>query len=229
MVVWVAERAMAASCVDRVIVATDDERIKRAVNSCGFEAVLTRGDHVSGTDRLAEVTNELPDFGIVVNVQGDEPLISPKTIEQAVKALIEDPEAGIATTWEPIESTEDLLSPDVVKIVIDGNGRAIYFSRSVIPYPREAVQVHGSLQSAMENKPELLHKFKKHTGLYVFRRDVLLLFSSWAQTDLEKTEGLEQLRALDHGIIIRAVQASSSSIGVDTHRDLARVQAMMET
>lgn len=235
MICCVAERAAAARNVSRVIVATDDQRISDAVRASGFEAVMTRSHHASGTDRIAEVAATLDDAEIIVNVQGDEPLIAPETIERAVDVLEEgrgergkggrgDGEIGIVTTWEKIESVEDVLSPDVVKIVLDGEGCAIYFSRSPVPYPREAVRSYGSIEAALENDPGSLKQFKKHTGLYVYRRVVLLALSRWPQTELEKTESLEQLRALEHGVKIRAVEAATRSIGVDTVEDLQRVR-----
>ena len=228
MICWVVERALAAENVGRAIVATDDQRIFEAVNSAGHEAIMTRRDHQSGTDRIAEVAANLPDAEIVVNVQGDEPLISASTIERAVAALIDDARAGIVTTWEPMDSAADVLSPDVVKIVVDDGGRAAYFSRSPVPYPRDGARAHGSLEAALLNDPSLLSGFRKHTGLYVYRRDVLLEFTKWPQSELERLESLEQLRALAHGVEIKAIEASSRSIGVDTAEDLERVRSIVE-
>ena len=228
MVCWVVERALAARNVARAVVATDDERIVEAVSAAGYDAVMTSALHRSGTDRIAEVAASLDDAEIIVNVQGDEPLISPDTIARAVDALIDDADAGIATTWELIESATDVLNPDVVKIVVDEGQRAIYFSRSAVPYPRDAVLQHGSIQAALENEPGLLAGFRKHTGLYAYRRNVLLAFASWPQSKLERLESLEQLRALEHGVTIKAIKASTSSIGVDTMADLERVRALVE-
>lgn len=228
MICWVVERALAAGNVSRAIVATDDERIAKAVRSAGFEAVMTSTSHASGTDRIAEVVAALPDAEIIVNVQGDEPLLSPETIARAVSVLIEDSDAEIATTWEPIESVAEVLNPDVVKVVVDSQQRAIYFSRSAVPYPRDAARTHGSLAAALENEPGLLGSFRKHTGLYVYRRNVLLKFAGWPRTELERLESLEQLRALEHGLTIKAIEASATSIGVDTMADLERVRALIE-
>lgn len=255
MVCWVAERASAARNVDRVIVATDNHQIFDAVKSSGYEVVLTRGDHASGTDRIAEVARTLEDVEIIVNVQGDEPLIAPETIERAVSTMVDEMSggfaevqggipaaaaelgwkesvpskgAGIVTTWEPIDRAADVLNPAVVKIVVDGSGRALYFSRSPVPFPRDAVVTHGTIEAALENKPELLRQFRKHTGLYVYRRDVLLEFTSWQQSELERLEGLEQLRALEHGIRIKAIEAARPSTGVDTSADLERVRSLIE-
>ena len=232
MVCWVAERARAARNVDQVIVATDSQQIVDAVQRAGIEAVLTAPDHTSGTDRVAEVAATIPDAEIVVNVQGDEPMISPATIERAVETMkleLSKPDgAGIVTTWEPIESRNDLLNPDLVKVVLDGADYAVYFSRSPIPYPRDAVKRHGgSPEVALENEPELFKLFRKHTGLYVYRRDVLLEFTKWPVSRLEQIEALEQLRALEHGIKIKVVEACAASTGVDTFADLERVREQM--
>ena len=231
MICWVVERALAARNVGRAIVATDDERILEAVKSAGFEAVLTSAEHRSGTDRIAEVVAKMEDASIIVNVQGDEPLISPVTIEQAVAGILDDSEeeVGIVTTWEPMESGADVMNPDVVKIVIDENDGAVYFSRSPVPYPRDAVRTHGSLEAALANEPALLSGFRKHTGLYVYRRDVLLGFAKWPQSELERGESLEQLRALEHGVKIKAIKASTASIGVDTAEDLRRVREIVSS
>ena len=232
MVCWVAERARTARNVDRVIVATDSQEIVDTVQDAGIEAVLTATEHTSGTDRVAEVAAKLLDAAIVVNVQGDEPMISPATIERAVDTMAQEISkmdgAGIVTTWEPIESISDLLNPDLVKVVLDNNDNAIYFSRSPIPYPRDAVKRHGSPDVALENEPELLKLFRKHTGLYVYRRDVLLEFTKWPPSRLEQVEALEQLRALEHGIKIKVVEACTASTGVDTFADLGRVRELME-
>ncbi len=256
---------MAACNVARAIVATDDARVIEAVTSAGFEAVMTRRDHKSGTDRVAEVARNLSGAEIIVNVQGDEPLISPETIDLAIEALVcraeltqrrkdakgrgrsevrgqrsevrgqrseasnkqTDDVPSIITTWEAINDAADVLSDAVVKVICDEAGRALYFSRAPIPYPREAVKKYGSLEAALESEPALLSSFRKHTGLYVYRRDFLLEFASWPQTELERTEALEQLRALDRGVIIKVVEAVKPSIGVDTTADLERVRAIM--
>jgi 3-deoxy-manno-octulosonate cytidylyltransferase (CMP-KDO synthetase) len=227
MICWVAERASAAKYVSRVIVATDDQRVFEAVNQDGFEAMMTATDHLSGTDRLAEVASKLADAEILVNVQGDEPLISPETIDRAIKALLEDEGCLMASTWEPITNAADVLSPDVVKVALDDTEHALYFSRSPVPYPREAVRQHGSIEAALESDPGLLTQFRKHTGLYVYRRQFLLEFAGWPQSTLEQLESLEQLRALAHGIRIKVVEGVGVSIGVDTAEDLERVREMI--
>lgn len=228
MICLVVERARAARQVSRVIVATDDARVLEVVRAAGFEAVMTRGDHASGTDRLAEVALALEDAELIVNVQGDEPLISPDTIDRAIDALVADQESAIATTWEPIGSVEDVLNPDIVKVVLDESDRALYFSRAPVPYPRDAVRKHQTIEVALKRDHSLLSTFRKHTGLYVYRRSFLLEFTSWPQSALERAESLEQLRAIEHGVKVRAIEASSRSIGVDTPEDLDRVRVIVE-
>jgi 3-deoxy-manno-octulosonate cytidylyltransferase (CMP-KDO synthetase) len=226
LIVWVAERAAAASSVSKVIVATDDERIRSAVASAGFEAMMTRADHKSGTDRVAEVAGKL-DAEIIVNVQGDEPLIAAGTIDRAVSALVEDGTAQMATTSEEISDAGDVLNPSVVKIAVDDSGNAVSFSRNPIPFPNQAVAKHGSIEAALRNEPALLFSFRKHTGLYVYRRDFLIEFAGWPQSDSEIAQSLEQLRALDRGVRIKVVEAVSPSIGVDTFEDLERVRGIL--
>ncbi|HEX8136566.1 MAG TPA: 3-deoxy-manno-octulosonate cytidylyltransferase [Pyrinomonadaceae bacterium] len=229
MIVHVVRRSLAARNVTRAIVATDDRRILSAVRAAGFEAVMTGQHHPSGSDRLAEVAAALEDAEIIVNVQGDEPLISPQTIERVVDALANDDEALIATTSEEMTDWADVLSPDVVKVLTDRAGRALYFSRSPIPYPREAVREHGSLEAALRRDPSLVRLFRKHTGLYAYRRAFLLEYAGWPHTILETTEALEQLRALERGVTIRVLEATEASIGVDTMEDLERVRAIIKT
>jgi 3-deoxy-manno-octulosonate cytidylyltransferase (CMP-KDO synthetase) len=224
MILHVLERALAARNVARAICATDDQRILEAVVSAGFEAVMTRADHRSGSDRLAEVAAALEGTETIVNLQGDEPLVSPRTIERAVDELLTDDAAQVVTTSEEITEAADVLSADVVKVVTDDEGRALYFSRSPIPFPRDAVLRYGTLLAALEIEPQLLATFRKHTGLYVYRRSFLLEYTRWPQSTLERAESLEQLRALEHGATIKVIEAEAVSIGVDTEHDLARVQ-----
>lgn len=224
MVCWVAERAQGARNVDRVIVATDSQEILDAVTSRGIEARLTDPNHTSGTDRVAEVAATIPDVEIVVNVQGDEPMIAPETIERAVETMAYEMSrsggAGIVTTCEPIESLGELLNFNLVKVVIDDDGNAVYFSRSPIPFPWDGTKRYGAPETALTAEPELFKFFHKHTGLYVYRREVLMEFTRWAPAKLEMIEELEQLRALAHGVKIKVVEACSASIGVDTEEDL---------
>ena len=210
LVQWVCEGTARCSLVDRVIVATDDERIAEAVAGFGGEAVMTRADHPSGTDRLAEAASGL-DADLVVNVQGDEPLVMPEMIEQALAPLIADPAIPMGTLKNPIENEEDLHNPNIVKVVTDLAGFALYFSRAPIPCRREG----GAIRAW------------RHVGLYVYRRDFLLKFARLAPTPLENLEKLEQLRALEHGYKIMVAETPFTSHGVDTPQDLERVAAMM--
>lgn len=218
-------QAAKARAVSRVIVATDDGRIEQAAKDAGFEAVMTSAGHASGSDRVAEVAKAVPPGSIIVNVQGDEPLISPETIDRAVEAMTGDPRADIVTTSEPIDSLDDLLNGNVVKVVTNDEGRALYFSRSPMPFPRDAALRHGGDPgAAIRSEPELLSIFRKHTGLYVYRREFLLEFTRMPQSKLERIEMLEQLRALENGAVIKVVEAASRSIGVDTQEDLDEVR-----
>jgi 3-deoxy-manno-octulosonate cytidylyltransferase (CMP-KDO synthetase) len=229
MIVHVCERALAARNIARVLVATDDERIRDSVRAAGYEAVMTSASHASGSDRLVEAAAALDEsFEIIVNVQGDEPLISPSTIERAVAALAEDAAAAVATTCEPIREAADALSPDVVKVVTDARGYALYFSRAPIPFPREAVRRHGSIAAALDAEPALLANFRKHTGLYTYRREFLLAFARLPRGRLEREESLEQLRILEMGAGVRVVEVEETSIGVDTEADLERVREIVE-
>jgi 3-deoxy-manno-octulosonate cytidylyltransferase (CMP-KDO synthetase) len=228
MILHVLERALAARNVSRAIVATDDHRVFDAVEAAGFEAIMTRADHASGSDRLAEVATGLEGVEVIVNLQGDEPLISPLTIERAVEEIFKSGEEQIVTTSEAITDAADVLSADVVKVVTDMTGNALYFSRAPIPFPRDAVSRYGSLLAALEIEPALLAGFRKHTGLYVYRRSFLLEYNAWPQSVLERAESLEQLRALERGIKIRVIESDAPSIGVDTEQDLARVRKIVE-
>jgi 3-deoxy-manno-octulosonate cytidylyltransferase (CMP-KDO synthetase) len=229
LVVRTIEQAKKAKNISRVIVATDSEEILRVVLENDFEAVLTSPNHQSGSDRIAEVAEKLEENSIIVNVQGDEPTISPRTIERAVDALLQDDSIEMATTCEAIEDYKDVLSADVVKVVADENNFALYFSRSPIPFPREKVKEYGSLENALRAETELLASFKKHTGLYVYRREFLLKYTKLKQAGLEKTEMLEQLRALENGARIKVVEVDEISIGVDTREDYERVKRIFET
>ena len=214
--------------VGRVIVATDDMRIFAAVAEAGGEAVMTSSDHLSGTDRVAEAAKEFSPDTIVVNVQADEPLISVSTIEASVEAIRQDPSADIVTTYERITEYPDVIDPGVVKVVLDSDGYAMYFSRSPIPYLRDEADKAGGLEEALRRDPELCPRYKKHTGLYVYRNEFLQRVTSGPQSDLERYEMLEQLRALQNGAKIKLIEASESSIGVDTDRDLDRVREILE-
>lgn len=228
LVLWTLQQATKAKNVSRAIIATDDQRILKTVIENGGDAILTRKDHQSGSDRIAEIAAKLPPNSIIVNVQGDEPLISPRTIEKAIEAILADERADITTTCETISDVRDVLSADVVKVVTDENDFALYFSRSPIPFPRDAVKKHLSLENALQKEPDLIRLFRKHTGLYVYRREYLLDFTRKPQSVLEKTESLEQLRALENGAKIKVVETDENSIGVDTAEDFERVRQILE-
>ena len=222
------EQAQKARNIDRVIVATDSEAIFKVIEASGSEAVMTSPGHQSGSDRIAEVALNLSENSIIVNVQGDEPTISPSTIEAAVKAILADTSIDIATVCEKIEDYRDVLSPDVVKVITDKNDFALYFSRSPIPFARETVKKYGSLENALQTDKNLIFHYRKHTGLYVYRREYLLKFTKFEQTFLEKNEMLEQLRALENGARIKVVEVAESSIGIDTAEDFERVKMILE-
>jgi 3-deoxy-manno-octulosonate cytidylyltransferase (CMP-KDO synthetase) len=228
LILWTAEQAKKARNISRVIVATDCEEIFRVVQASGIEAMMTSADHQSGSDRIAEVAETLPADSIIVNVQGDEPLIPPSTIEKAVEAILQNDSIQMATTCEPIHDVKDVLSSDVVKVITDKENFALYFSRSPIPFPREAVKKYGSLEKALREDKDLLPLFRKHTGLYVYRREFLLRYTKMTQTNLEKIEMLEQLRALENGARIKVVEVTETSIGVDTPEDFARIEKIIE-
>lgn len=217
------ERAHAARTVDRVLVATDDERIVAAVRAFGGEVRLTSREHASGTDRLAEVAATL-DAELVVNVQGDEPLLDPGDIDAATAALVADPAASIATLSAPLLSTEQMLSPSVVKVVTDVRGYALFFSRAPIPHVRQPA-AGGACPAAEAVRLRLA---RKHLGLYAYRREALLRFAALPPAPLERAESLEQLRALHHGLRIRVVPVDhDAGAAVDTPEDLERVRALL--
>jgi 3-deoxy-manno-octulosonate cytidylyltransferase (CMP-KDO synthetase) len=218
MIQWVCERSASCVSVDRVIVATDDERIAAAVRAFGVEVALTRTDHATGTDRLAEVAANLDDE-LIVNVQGDEPLIDPAMIEAAVKPLLADDAIPMGTLKAPLTSLEEYRNPNVVKVVTDQQGFALYFSRAPIPYPRD-------LGTQLEQRWDELAT-ARHIGLYVYRRDFLLRYPQLSATPLEQQESLEQLRALEHGYRIRVAATELLGQGVDTPEDLDRVRSIL--
>lgn len=215
MIQHVYERTRRASMVDEVIIATDDERILAAAQDFGAHAVLTSSCHETGTDRLAEVTAQLPDADLIVNVQGDEPMIESEVIDAAIVPLINKSDISMGTLMVPIEAYEDFIDPNVVKVVTDRQGLALYFSRAPIPFTRDACE-DGS-------------RFKgyRHIGLYVYRRDFLLRYPSLEPTPLEQAEKLEQLRALEHGYRIHVALTLHLSMGVDTPDDLEKVKAAL--
>lgn len=215
MIQRVYERTVRSRSIDQVIVATDDERIAHAVRLFGGRVEMTRGDHPTGTDRLAEVAARI-DTDLVVNVQGDEPLIEPRMIDQAVAPMKRSAGIVMGTLKTPIASVEEYLSPNVVKVVTDRQGFALYFSRAPIPHPRDlAADLEGNFP---------LVQASKHIGLYVYRTDFLLTYPKLNPTRLEQLEKLEQLRVLEHGFRIRVVETELGSVGVDTPEDLEEVR-----
>lgn len=212
MIQHVYERAKSATAPNRVIVATDHELVVKAVREFGGEVILTSPHHPSGTDRLAEVAEKFPNADIIINVQGDEPLISPEVIDQLAAVFETEQQASMATLMSEMEEQEYQI-PSAVKVITDLAGYALYFSRSLIPYPR-AKQANQAVY--------------KHIGIYAYRRDFLMKFAKLAPTPLEKTESLEQLRALEHGYKIKVIKTQFTSIGVDTPEDLERVNTLLK-
>jgi 3-deoxy-manno-octulosonate cytidylyltransferase (CMP-KDO synthetase) len=210
--VW--ERVKQAQSISGVVVATDDERIRSVVVGFGGEAMLTRADHRSGTERVAEVAAARPEAEILVNVQGDEPMIEPAAIDAAVAAIRDDDEVNVATLVVPIANPKDIMDSNVVKAVLDFDDNALYFSRAPIPWVRD----RGGAAWA--------HHLK-HVGLYAFRRAALLEFATFPQGDLERVEQLEQLRWLENGYRIRVVETEYDSLSVDVPEDVTRVEALL--
>ncbi len=228
MIQHVYERASQAKILDRLLVATDDPRVKETVEGFGGLASLTSPGHPSGTDRVAEVAETLT-CDLVVNIQGDEPLIPPALIDQAVLPFFHDPTLPMGTVCRRIVEPAEALDPHVVKVVFDLQGFALYFSRAPIPYYRDWRLETGDPSTSSTQVSSLLSPVcYKHIGLYVYRRGVLLKLAGLPPTPLEKAERLEQLRALEHGIRIKVVETEHDSIGVDTGEDLERVQKLFQ-
>jgi 3-deoxy-manno-octulosonate cytidylyltransferase (CMP-KDO synthetase) len=213
MLQHVFERARASQYLSEIIVATDDSRIADAAKSFGAPVRMTRSDHPSGTDRVAEVASAST-AEVVVNIQGDEPLLDPAAIDVAILALLDDPNVPMGTLKKKIENPDEVLNPNVVKVITDRLDRAIYFSRLPIPYIRDA------------DAPSMT-RFK-HIGLYVYRREFLLSYSDLPVGPLERAERLEQLRALENGFPIRVAETEYESLGVDTPEDFERVSKLFE-
>ncbi len=209
---WVYEKSSQSKLANEVIVATDDSRIADAVKAFGGKVCMTSVNHKCGSDRLVEVLNKNKDIEIAVNVQGDEPMIKPESIDSAIKVLKDDTNVDISTIIREITDEEEIFNPNVVKVVKDNENFAMYFSRSPIPYERNKNQA----------------KTFAHIGLYVYRRSALLKMSKLNQTDLEKAESLEQLRALQNGIKIKTVIATYKPIGIDTKEDFEEFLKMIE-
>ncbi len=222
MIAHVCERAQEADA-DEIIVATDDQRIFQAVSDLGFKAVMTRADHQSGTERIAEVARICgwADDQIIVNLQGDEPLIPPVTIRDAASALAEQKLAGIATLAAKISDTEEIFNPNAVKVVLNQAGYALYFSRAPIPWDRDAF-------TSTASKPSGVMPYLRHIGLYAYTVDFLKRYCLWDASLLESVESLEQLRILWHGEAIRVkIVDETPAAGVDTPEDLLRVEQVL--
>ena len=211
MIEHVYRRASAARAVSAVLVATDDERIYRAVQAFGGDVRMTAASHQSGTDRIAEVIAGLP-CDLVVNVQGDEPLLESEMIDEAISAFTGDPSLQMSTLRRRISDRAERQNPNVTKVAVDRDGYALYFSRAPSPYVREGCPPATAW---------------RHVGLYVYTRECLLRLSALQPTELERSEALEQLRALEHGIRIKVLETLHDSIGVDTPEDLERVRRLM--
>lgn len=210
LVQLVYERVVSTRFLDRVIVATDDRRIYDAVEKFEGEAMLTREDHLSGTDRVAEVARRLV-ADVYVNVQSDEPLLESGTIDSICKPFLSDAEIQITTARSEIKESREVTNPNHVKVVADRHGKALYFSRAAIPYPGRKSAV-----------------YYRHLGIYAYRREFLLGLCRLKSSDLERTEGLEQLRFMENGIAIQVVTVQDDSFGVDTLEDLERVRPLLE-
>ena len=212
MICRVYEQAVQAKSLAGVLVATDDARVYDAVVQNGGQAMMTAANHPTGTDRLAEVAAAYPDMDIIINVQGDEPLIEPELIDELAAVFAEDAALQMATVKTPMSTQAEMQNPNNVKVVTDRNGYALYFSRSLLPYPRVP---HG-------------RPVYKHIGIYAYKRDFLLQYAKMAPTPLEETESLEQLRALENGYRIRVIETDHKFIGVDTAEDLAEVNKIFK-
>lgn len=216
LVVHTYERTIQAKCITKAVIATDDACVVEALKPYDIEVIMTSPDHPSGTDRIAEVARTST-ADIIVNVQGDEPMLDPNTIDAAVKALLDDPKLDMATAKHAISDPADIVNPNVVKVVTDTRGRALYFSRSPIPHIRD-----------LADQPAQHPAYWQHIGLYVFRRSFLLDYADMAPTDLEGYEKLEQLRVLENGHSMAVVETTFKSIGVDTPEDLEQVRQLLE-
>jgi 3-deoxy-manno-octulosonate cytidylyltransferase (CMP-KDO synthetase) len=204
--------------LNEVVVATDDVRIFNHVRKFGGRALMTRSDHQSGTTRCAEVMESLSSFDLVVNIQGDEPLINPLQIDQLCDLMVRNSTIGIGTLVREIEVTSDLTNPAVAKVVCGAHGKVLYFSRSPVPFIRDVPQ----------DKWLSHHKFLRHIGMYAYRRDTLKRIGVLPQSALEKSEKLEQLNWLHHGYAVHAVETEFDSLGIDTPEDLMLLEKMLE-
>ena len=223
MIQRVVEQAKKAKCVDEVIVATDDSRILEAITKQGGTAVMTSPDHESGTDRVAEVARD-KDCDIVVNVQGDEPLIPPQNIDLVVKPLMEDAATLVSTLRILIRDQKELMNPNITKVVVDKFDSALYFSKALIPWDRDSWS--DSMGPLPDSAMESLHWYK-HIGLYAYRKGFLMEYTKLPVSSLEKIEKLEQLRILENGIPIKVLETKLDSTGVDTEADIATIEKQL--
>jgi len=226
MIQWVVEQAQKATRISDVVVATDDDRILDAVTGFGGKAVMTSQDHVSGSDRIAEVASGL-NCDIVVNIQGDEPLIPPENIDQVVACLDNNPALNVATLMMAARTTDEIIDPNVVKVVADQKGKALYFSRSAIPFHRDEWG-DGLSDGISKAKEQGMEQIFKHIGLYAYTRSFLLEFTRMTPTPLEQSEKLEQLRILENGYPIQVEVTEKVSIGVDQVEDLEKIERFLE-
>jgi len=225
MIQWVVEKAQKAESVSEVLVATDDQKIFDTVSRFGCRVVMTSRNHISGTDRVAEAAAGIF-CDIVVNVQGDEPLIPPVNIDLVVEPMKRDGSIHVSTLMTPIRRMEEVLNPHITKAVADRNGFALYFSRSPIPFHRDR-QMNGGAQGSPETPPSDGVLAFKHIGLYAYTRSFLMRFPKLPRSRLEETEKLEQLRILENGIPIKISETAEDSVGVDCPEDLEKIQQRM--
>lgn len=223
LIEWVYRRAEEIAGAGDLLVATDDERIARTVERFGGRFVMTSTDHVTGTDRVAEVARSR-DVPIVVNLQGDEPVFNPRMVEEMVERFSTAPDTDVVTACHPITTAKDYFDPNVVKVVVGRDGRALYFSRSPIP---GGVFANDAATARTARVPEAGQAYR-HVGVYAYRREALLRFASLAPTDLERTERLEQLRALENGMTIRVVVTDTPTLGVDVPENIKEVEKVLD-
>ncbi len=209
------EQAKKSKLINDIYIAVDDEKVYDIVSSFGGNAVLTDSNFESGSDRIAFVARKIPDADIIVNIQGDEPFIKGRMIDEAIEPFLFDKSVKVSTLVKKITDIKELKSPSIPKVVFDYNNYALYFSRAIIPFVRDANSTMDMFHST---------DFYKHIGLYVYKRKTLLKFTSWEQTDLEKIEKLEQLRLIENGVKIKVVETEFESFSIDTPEDLKKAR-----
>lgn len=219
MIEHVYQRAKGSKLASEVLVATDDERIAKTVEEFGGKFIMTRDDHSTGTDRLAEVAEKMPDIEVIVNVQGDEPLIDPKNIDKAIEPVLNNADVKMSTLAYELAKPEEMESPQIVKVVLDNQGFALYFSRAAIPFYRDT-------PTSRDNQGDRLSRLG-HTGLYVYRRQCLLDIAKMPVAELERAEQLEQLRALANGVKIKVMIAPRSAPAVDVPSDVQKIESIL--